>query len=250
MLRDEGLLEFRRGHGISVAGTPERGAVIARARELIDFARLQGYRLDELVKIIEEARLACASPIYACRTRRRLGSSARSEINRSTSRAPWQRRLAVAQPRPVGVCSAGAVPKPPLKLSGREPLRAKRCTRYAHEGGTMVDGHGLRIELAILSRHGRAARLQVDVRRRSSRLDSRVHPRSRARATSANLVQARLTLVTRGRPGLVRYGHRRRGRVPRLGGRLLHVLGQHQALRNLMQLRHASARSSPRSRPA
>ena len=54
VLRDEGLLEFRRGRGISVAGTPERGAVIARARELVDFARLQGYRVDELVKIIED----------------------------------------------------------------------------------------------------------------------------------------------------------------------------------------------------
>ena len=53
-LRDEGLLEFRRGHGISVAGTPERGAVITRARELVGFARLHGYRLDELLKIIEE----------------------------------------------------------------------------------------------------------------------------------------------------------------------------------------------------
>ena len=54
VLRDEGLLEFRRGRGISVAGTPERGAVIARAKDLVDFARLQGYRRDELVKIIEE----------------------------------------------------------------------------------------------------------------------------------------------------------------------------------------------------
>ena len=54
LLRDEGLLEFRRGRGISVAGTPEQGAVIARAKELIDFARLQGYRRDELVKIIEQ----------------------------------------------------------------------------------------------------------------------------------------------------------------------------------------------------
>jgi len=54
LLRDEGLLEFRRGRGISVAGTPERGAVIARAKELVDFARLQGYRPDELIEIIEQ----------------------------------------------------------------------------------------------------------------------------------------------------------------------------------------------------
>ena len=44
LLRDEGLLEFRRGRGISVAGTPERGAVVQRARELVEFARSQGYR--------------------------------------------------------------------------------------------------------------------------------------------------------------------------------------------------------------
>jgi GntR family transcriptional regulator len=54
LLRDEGLLEFRRGRGISVAATPERGAVIQRARELVDFARSQGCRLDELVKIIKD----------------------------------------------------------------------------------------------------------------------------------------------------------------------------------------------------
>jgi GntR family transcriptional regulator len=53
LLRDEGLLEFRRGRGISVAGTPERGAVTQRAKELVDFARHHGYRLDELVEIIE-----------------------------------------------------------------------------------------------------------------------------------------------------------------------------------------------------
>jgi len=54
MLRDEGLLEFRRGRGISVAGTLERGAVVQRARELVDFARHHGYRIDELVEIIED----------------------------------------------------------------------------------------------------------------------------------------------------------------------------------------------------
>ena len=54
LLRDEGLLEFRRGRGISVAGTPERGAVVQRARELVEFARSQGYSTDELVAIIED----------------------------------------------------------------------------------------------------------------------------------------------------------------------------------------------------
>src|ERR1051326_9014139 len=53
LLRDEGLLEFRRGRGVTVAGTSERGAVMARAKELVAFARSQGYRRDELLKIIE-----------------------------------------------------------------------------------------------------------------------------------------------------------------------------------------------------
>jgi GntR family transcriptional regulator len=51
-LRDEGLLEFRRGRGITVAGTPERGAIMAEASKLDRLARRHGYRLDELVKII------------------------------------------------------------------------------------------------------------------------------------------------------------------------------------------------------
>jgi GntR family transcriptional regulator len=55
-LRDEGLLEFRRGRGISVAGTPERGAVVQRARELVQFARRHGYRVDELVEIIQDVK--------------------------------------------------------------------------------------------------------------------------------------------------------------------------------------------------
>jgi GntR family transcriptional regulator len=52
-LRDEGLLEMRQGRGITVAGTPERGAVLARARELVAFARKQGYRPDELIEMIQ-----------------------------------------------------------------------------------------------------------------------------------------------------------------------------------------------------
>ncbi len=53
-LRDEGLLEFRRGRGVTVAGTPARGELILQARELVRLARRHGYRLDELVKIIED----------------------------------------------------------------------------------------------------------------------------------------------------------------------------------------------------
>ena len=54
MLRDEGLLEFRRGRGISVVGTPERGAVIERTRELVQFARRHGFHPDDLIDIIHD----------------------------------------------------------------------------------------------------------------------------------------------------------------------------------------------------
>jgi GntR family transcriptional regulator len=53
LLRDEGMLEFRRGRGVSVAGTPERAAVLEKAQELIALARSNGYRRDELMRIIE-----------------------------------------------------------------------------------------------------------------------------------------------------------------------------------------------------
>lgn len=53
MLQDEGLLELRRGRGITVAGTPERGAVLAKARELVAFARRNGYQPEELIAIIK-----------------------------------------------------------------------------------------------------------------------------------------------------------------------------------------------------
>jgi GntR family transcriptional regulator len=53
-LRDEGLLEFRRGLGVRVCGSPERSAVAARARELVEFAREQGYMPEELLRIIRD----------------------------------------------------------------------------------------------------------------------------------------------------------------------------------------------------
>ena len=54
ILREEGLLEFRRGRGIAVAGTPERGAVLARLRDLLEFARQQGYSHGEIIQMINE----------------------------------------------------------------------------------------------------------------------------------------------------------------------------------------------------
>ena len=53
ILRDEGLLDFQRGRGITVAGTPERGAVVKQIRDLVEFCRTQGYRPDEVIQIIE-----------------------------------------------------------------------------------------------------------------------------------------------------------------------------------------------------
>ncbi len=53
LLRDEGLLEFRRGHGITVAGTPDKSALVAQVRELVRSARRSGYRKSELIAMIE-----------------------------------------------------------------------------------------------------------------------------------------------------------------------------------------------------
>jgi GntR family transcriptional regulator len=53
LLREEGLLEFRRGRGISVSGTPERTAVLQKARELLETARRYGYRRDEVLRMVE-----------------------------------------------------------------------------------------------------------------------------------------------------------------------------------------------------
>jgi GntR family transcriptional regulator len=53
ILRDEGLLDFTRGRGVRVVGTPQRGAVITKIGELLDFARTQGYRRDEVVALIQ-----------------------------------------------------------------------------------------------------------------------------------------------------------------------------------------------------
>jgi GntR family transcriptional regulator len=54
-LREEGLVEFRRGRGISVTGSaPLRSPVVAKARELVAVARRYGLRAEELAEIIEQ----------------------------------------------------------------------------------------------------------------------------------------------------------------------------------------------------
>lgn len=52
ILRDEGLLEMGRGRAIRVTGGPAHGAVIAKTKELLEYARRHGYRRDELIAIM------------------------------------------------------------------------------------------------------------------------------------------------------------------------------------------------------
>jgi GntR family transcriptional regulator len=52
ILRDEGLLEFTRGRGISVSGTPQKSAVLRQVRDLVEFARQQGYRREDVINMI------------------------------------------------------------------------------------------------------------------------------------------------------------------------------------------------------
>ena len=54
-LRDEGLLEFRRGKGVSVAGgATRRSDLVVKARELVRLSRRLGYRPEELAEIIKQ----------------------------------------------------------------------------------------------------------------------------------------------------------------------------------------------------
>ncbi len=53
ILRDEGLLEFRRGRGITVVGTPEQSELRRKVKELIAYSRYHGYRTEEVIEMIE-----------------------------------------------------------------------------------------------------------------------------------------------------------------------------------------------------
>jgi GntR family transcriptional regulator len=56
ILRAEGLLEFRRGRGVTVVGTPQQSVVVTRAKELLQLAREHGYKRSELIEILETLR--------------------------------------------------------------------------------------------------------------------------------------------------------------------------------------------------
>jgi len=60
-LRDEGILEFRRGRGVTVTGGAQsRSVVVSAAKELLRVAKRHGYRPDDIIQMIEN--LAAASP--------------------------------------------------------------------------------------------------------------------------------------------------------------------------------------------
>ena len=62
-LRDEGLVEFRRGRGVSVTGiAPHRSAVVEKARELVELAKHCGYRPEELAEIVAQVSSGMAAP--------------------------------------------------------------------------------------------------------------------------------------------------------------------------------------------
>lgn len=52
LLRDEGLLEFRRGRGVRVVGTSHSGVLMEKAIELVDLGRRHGFPREELLRMI------------------------------------------------------------------------------------------------------------------------------------------------------------------------------------------------------
>jgi GntR family transcriptional regulator len=53
LLRDEGVVEFRRGRGITVTAAPQSAALVAAARDLLALARRNGYHRGDLIGLIQ-----------------------------------------------------------------------------------------------------------------------------------------------------------------------------------------------------
>src|SRR5215831_16598550 len=53
LLREEGVVEFRRGRGITVTAAPRTAALLTAARDLLAQARRDGYTRDDLITLIQ-----------------------------------------------------------------------------------------------------------------------------------------------------------------------------------------------------
>ena len=54
LLRDEGVVEFRRGRGITVTAAPHTAALLTAARDLLAQARRHGYQREDLIRLIQD----------------------------------------------------------------------------------------------------------------------------------------------------------------------------------------------------
>ena len=55
LLREEGVVEFRRGRGITVTtAAPQAAALVAAARDLLALARRHGYNRADLIRLIQD----------------------------------------------------------------------------------------------------------------------------------------------------------------------------------------------------
>jgi GntR family transcriptional regulator len=53
LLREEGVVEFRRGRGITVTAAPQATALVTAARDLLAQARRHGYDRDDLIRLVQ-----------------------------------------------------------------------------------------------------------------------------------------------------------------------------------------------------
>jgi GntR family transcriptional regulator len=54
-LRDEGILEFRRGRGVTVGGgAVSRSTIVTAVKDLLRLAQRNGYHQDDLIALIEQ----------------------------------------------------------------------------------------------------------------------------------------------------------------------------------------------------
>ena len=134
MLCDEGLLEFRRGRGITVAGTPERGAVMTKVNELVKFAREQGYKRDELITMIE-------------------GRDLEGKRQRSEGRPHAAHRVASGRFLKWDMASPGVTNDP--EMSRRATTEAPDREPQGHHRG---DGHERRAERVLNAKPAKSTR--------------------------------------------------------------------------------------------